>query len=178
MKVQDFMTAKVVSVSPDHSVWHAAKIMLRHGVSGLPVIDDEGKLCGILTEGDLMRRAELGNLHAHHKSHPEGRAEHAQRLAKGHAWCVHDAMTRPVHTVDSGTALGAAASQMDKYRVRRLPVVDAGKVVGVLSRHDVLKALASFNPPRDRPADKAVRLQVQTRLKTIPPFGIQICWLR
>ncbi|TIU56171.1 MAG: CBS domain-containing protein, partial [Mesorhizobium sp.] len=60
MRAKDVMTAKVVTVSPDHSVRHAARIMLDHRISGMPVVDDGGRVVGIVSEGDFLRRSELG----------------------------------------------------------------------------------------------------------------------
>lgn len=171
MRVKDFMTRQVVSVTPEHSVRHAAGIMLRHGVSGLPVVDDAGVLRGILTEGDLMRRSELGNdprvdVEADMEAVP--RAEDGHRAAKAHAWCVHDAMTKEVRSVSGETTIAEAARLMDEMKVRRLPVMEQGHLAGIVSRHDVLKAFAAINPRRSRVADHSILLQVQTRLASNP----------
>ena len=101
MKANDVMTVDVVSVSPDHSVRHAARIMLDHRISGLPVVDDDGRLVGIVTEGDLMRRSELGAqalkpIGRHFATSEDG----ARAYVKSHSWKVSDVMTSDPIVVD------------------------------------------------------------------------------
>ena len=100
MKVKDVMTTNVVSVSPDNSVKRVARIMLDKHVSGLPVVDDEGNLVGLISEGDLLRRSELG-LHiiaAHDQS--ASLEERASAYVKSHAWKVAEVHERK--TASSG----------------------------------------------------------------------------
>ena len=126
MKVKDVMAAKVVTVSPDNSVRRAAGIMLDKHVSGLPVVDDEGLLVGLISEGDLLRRCELG---LHIIAAPEQSAsleERASAYVKSHAWKVADVMSRNVVTVDEEADLSHVAKLMAENGVKRLPVCGTG----------------------------------------------------
>lgn len=142
MKVIDLMTHATFTVKADESVLAAIKLMLDHGISGLPVIDDQHKLVGILTEGDLLRRAEL----ATEKRRPWWRAtlmstgKLATEYVHTHAHRVRDVMTFPVHSVDFDASIESAVAMMEKFNVKRLPVVRGTTLVGILSRRDLLKA--------------------------------------
>ncbi|HVY50723.1 MAG TPA: CBS domain-containing protein, partial [Devosia sp.] len=110
MNVSDVMSHGVVSVMPGHSVRHAAQLMLEHHVSGLPVLDGEGRLIGILTEGDLLRRVEYGLTGANPHWIEAHSAEGAARdFIKSHGWRVSDVMTTPVVTVKEDTTLADVA---------------------------------------------------------------------
>jgi CBS-domain-containing membrane protein len=142
MKVLDLMTPKTVTVKSDDSVLSAIRLMLDNEVSGLPVVDESYKLVGMVTESDLLRRAELETekhqswWHALLASPGKLAAEYAQT----HAHRVRDVMTSPVHTVDFDTPIFVAVDIMEKFRIKRLPVVRGTTLVGILSRRDLLKA--------------------------------------
>lgn len=108
MLSKDIMSKKVLSLSPEHSISHAARMTLENRISGLPVCDNSGKLVGILSEGDLLRRAEgsaLGRGRVSDRPEPEA-------FIKGHSWRVGDVMTRDVVTVDEDVPLGRVAAIM------------------------------------------------------------------
>jgi CBS domain-containing protein len=151
------MTTKVVTVSPGNSIRHAAQMMLDHHVSGLPVVDDEGRLVGIVTEGDLLRRAELG-LQGIAASMP------AEDYIRSHGWDVGDVMTANVTAVDPSVAIDRVAAIMAEKRVKRLPVVDDGKLVGIVSRADLLRFIAVARSGSTIKGDDAIRRSVLARL--------------
>ncbi len=149
MQVKDVMTKSPVGVGSHATLWDAIKIMLARNVSGLPVIDETGGVVGVLSEGDLLRRVELGTTR-HEGSwfrnlfHPGGLAE-GYKLA--HARTVGDVMTANPVTIEPSAPLEQAVSLMEERRVKRLPVVESGKLVGILSRADFLRALAPMLAP-------------------------------
>ena len=143
MLVSDLMKNDVLSVAPDTTLADAARIMISRHVSGLPVVED-GKLAGVVTEGDLLRRAEIGT---DAKEHGWFRSfflpgSLANEFVRSHGRYVRDVMTPSVITVFPDTDLGDAAKIMFERHIKRLPVVDCGKLVGVISRTDLLTVLA------------------------------------
>lgn len=162
MLAKDLMTRRVVTVGPGHSIWHAAQIMLDRDVSGLPVVDDDGKLIGVLTEGDLLGRIELGvDTVAATASKEEQRIK---AFLKGHSWSVSDVMTTGLVTVDETTALSQVASLMHQHKIKRLPVVRGGKLVGIISRKDLLRAIAMPAVSGIAAGDEALQRCIFTRL--------------
>ena len=145
LRTGDVMTTKVISVAPDDSVLHAVRLMLQHKISGLPVIDAHGALVGIVTEGDLLRRAETGT----QKQHPRwiefmiGPGVLAEEYVRASARKISEIMSRNVRAIDEDTPVSEAVDLMEERRIKRLPVVRDGKVVGILSRANLLHALAS-----------------------------------
>lgn len=149
MNAADVMTANVVTVTPQTTVLELVNLLLSRNISGAPVVDDAGALVGIVTEGDLVRRAELGTERKHGGwlSFFTGTATMAQDYVRAHATKVSDIMSPGVVAVQPTTPLAEVADLMEERKVRRVPVVDAGKVVGIVSRANLLRAWAS------RPAD-------------------------
>ncbi|MQW86460.1 CBS domain-containing protein [Sinorhizobium saheli] len=161
MLARDAMNRKVLSISPDHSVSHAARTMLEAGISGLPVCDDQGRLIGILSEGDLLRRAELGLV----AWDGTGRAgAKPEAFIKGHSWRVGDVMTQPVVTVDEDVPLGRVAELMAAKRIKRIPVMRGEEMVGIITRRDVLRTIAASGPDVIAVGNEAVRRAVLSRL--------------
>lgn len=146
MKVSDVMTPDIVSVSPDASVVMAARLMLQKQISGVPVIDDGGNLVGIVSEGDFLRRAETGTHRRRQRCieffmSPGRLAEEYVRLSSRN---VRDVMTHEVHTAAPDTPLEEAVRLMERRNIKRVPVVDKGKVVGIVTRANLLHAVAGF----------------------------------
>jgi CBS domain-containing protein len=144
MLVEDLMTVDPVIVNPDTTLADAARIMLDRHLSGLPVVDESGDLVGVITEGDLLRRPELGT-----QGKPASwlmafvaPARMAEDYAHTHTRHVREAMTASVTTVTRGTELAVAAALMVRKHIKRLPVLSNGKLVGIISRSDLLGALA------------------------------------
>ncbi|NRP75674.1 Hypoxic response protein 1 [Ensifer psoraleae] len=161
MLARDIMNKKVLSISPDHSVSHAARTMLENRISGLPVCDDDGKLVGILSEGDLLRRAELGS--AAWPSAPRDKTE-PRAFTKTHSWRVGDVMTQPVVTVDEDVSIGRVGALMAANQIKRVPVMRAEEMVGIICRSDILRAIAAAVPDPIAGGDEAVRRAVLARL--------------
>jgi CBS domain-containing protein len=144
MKAADIMTPKVLSVGPDAPILEAMQLMLLNGVSGLPVIDQHGKLIGIVTEGDFLRRVETGT----EKKRPKwleffvGPGRLADEYVHTHGRRVAEVMTPDPFTIAEDTRLEEVVDSMERRRIKRVPVVREGRVVGIVSRADLLHALA------------------------------------
>lgn len=143
LTARDVMSAKLVSIAPDVNVQIAAKLMLKRKVSALLVLDTKKRLLGICSEGDLVHRTELG-------SRKKGSwwlnlvtrdRDMARDYARAFGRRVSDAMTRHVVSVDPKTPLSSIVSLMDQHKIKRVPVIEDGRVVGVVSRADLLTAL-------------------------------------
>ena len=162
MRVKDLMKSNVVTVTPDNSVKHAAQIMLARGISGLPVVDDRDVLVGIITEGDLLRRGEIGA--PNHHGGKGSAAERATAFVKNYSWKVADVMTRGVIAVEEETSVGRVAALMDDHHVKRIPVTREGRLVGIVSRVDLLRLMATAEPDDCAPGDTAIRRSFLSRL--------------
>ncbi|AAK65246.1 CBS domain-containing protein [Sinorhizobium meliloti] len=161
MLARDIMKKRVLSISPDHSVSHAARAMLENQISGLPVCDDRGRLVGMLSEGDLLRRAELGLVSRRDIAGVRAKPE---AFIKGHSWRVGDVMTQPVVTVDEDMPVGRVAELMAAKGIKRIPVMRAEEMVGIISRSDILRAVTASLPDVIANGDEAVRRAVLARL--------------
>lgn len=143
MIVADVMTRNVISVPPDATVEDAAKLMLDRHISGLFVVDKSGDLVGVVTEGDLLRRKELGT------EQERGwwlrllvsPARQATDFFHAHGRHVRDVMTEKVLAVPHDAVLEDVVTLMERHRIKRLPVTQDGRIVGVVSRADLLRAL-------------------------------------
>ena len=146
MKAQDVMSRPVFSITPTDSVARAIRIMLQNHVSGLPVIDALGRLRGMLTEGDLLRRVET----ATQRQRPRwiafftGPGRLADEYVHTHGRKVSEIMTPDPVTVTEATPLEEVVTMMEKRRIKRVPVMRDDKVVGIISRANLLYALASL----------------------------------
>jgi CBS domain-containing protein len=164
MIVADVMTRNVISVPPDATVEHAAKLMLQRGISGLIVVDAEGRLAGVVTEGDLLRRDELGT----ERHRPwwlrllVSPGRQAADFTRTHGRRVQDVMTSDVVTVPASAPLDEVVELMEQHRVKRVPVTQDGKVVGVVSRADLLRALvvSTRNDKPDGSDDRSIRAAI------------------
>src|SRR5215469_12577898 len=171
MKVADVMSRGVLSVGPQESVRKAAELMLRYGINGFPVLD-QGKLVGMVTQGDFLRRAETGT-DRHHSRLAEFFADSgrlADEYVRSHANTVADIMTRDVVTVAADATLSDAVDLMLRHHVKRLPVMGANGVIGMISRVDLLHAFLVATPkaaaaPLD---DAAISSQLKTELDRQP----------
>ncbi|WP_183940367.1 CBS domain-containing protein [Rhizobium paranaense] len=162
MLVRDVMKARIIKVSPDNSVKQAAELMLANHISGVPVIDDEGRLVGLITEGDLLRRSELGHrTMADESLSPE---EKARTYIKSNAWKVADVMSCNPVSVEEDTSLARVANLMEEHGIKRIPVMRAGAVVGIVSRADLLQAIIFAKPDETAPGDEAIRRSIMIRL--------------
>lgn len=164
MRAKDIMTASVVCVSVKDSVFDAAELLLGAGVSAAPVVNDKGNVVGIVSEADLIHRAEIET--APRKSWLsrllDSEAGAARDFVAAHARKVVDVMTREVVSASEDATLGELVQLIEKHGVKRIPIVRDGKLVGVVSRANLLEALLSREPegPLVRPADKDLRQAV------------------
>ncbi|HET8997122.1 MAG TPA: CBS domain-containing protein, partial [Acetobacteraceae bacterium] len=149
------------SVPPDATVEDAAKLMLQRAISGLMVVDAQGQLAGVVTEGDLLRRDELGT----QRHRPwwlrllVSPGRQAADFTRTHGRRVRDVMTQDVVTVAAGAPLEEVVELMEQHRIKRVPVTQDGRVTGVVSRADLLRALV-VSSRNDTPVsndDRSVR---------------------
>lgn len=143
MHAHDIMSTNVLAIAPDAGIQDIAKTLLDNGISGAPVIDGEGRLVGIVSEDDLVRRPELEterrrswwlSLLATHETK-------TQEYIKSHGRCATHVMSRKVITVDEDATLEQVASALQKNRISRVPVMRDGKVVGIIARSDLIHGL-------------------------------------
>lgn len=144
MQAKDVMTQKVVSVGPDDTILHAIRLMLQNKVSGLPVIDASGRLVGIVTEGDFLRRSETGTVHRPPRwiEILMGMGPLATEYVHSNGRKIGEVMTREVRTVTEDTSLEATVDLMERYHVKRVPVLRGEKLVGIVSRLNIVRAVA------------------------------------
>jgi CBS domain-containing protein len=143
MKAADIMTTRLVKVRPDATISQAIALMLEKRISGLPVVAADGTLAGVVTEGDFLRRSEVGTTR-HRPRWLElllGPGRLAEEFIKSHAKRVEDIMTRDVATVDVSAPIDAVVAVMEKHHVKRVPVLREGKLAGLISRANLLRAL-------------------------------------
>jgi CBS domain-containing protein len=147
MKASEIMTKRVISIEPEANIVQAIKLMLKNHLSGLPVIDRPDKLVGIITEGDFLHRREIGtelkrNAWLDAIFGPE---QSTHDYVRAHGIRVAELMTSPPITVDADTSLDKVVHLMEGRHIKRLPVLRKGKVVGIISRANLMRALASIH---------------------------------
>ncbi len=156
MQAKDVMTRDVVTVGPDTQVGEIAKLLLARRISAVPVVDASGVLRGIVSEGDLLRRAETGTERRRSwwlELLVENR-ELAHEYVKSHGLTAKDVMTAPVVTVGDDADLAEIAAVLERNRIKRVPVTHGGRLVGIVSRANLLQALAAAGTPKAKaPAD-------------------------
>jgi len=180
MRAADVMTATVITVDPDTSVQQLAVLLSDRGISGAPVVDSSGNMIGIVSEGDLLHRAELGT-----ETRDDRRRswwlEHyasglAQEYVKSHGRTVKDIMTRDVITVTADANLADVATLLESRRIKRVPVMRDGKIVGIISRANLVRALsatlmAAPSGPSGSDDDRTIRAQLLSELGRQPWAG-------
>jgi CBS-domain-containing membrane protein len=145
MNASDIMVRKVITTHPQASVSHVAKQLVDNDISALPVVDDAGRVVGIISEADLMRREELGL----EKTRPwwleamTPAVTLAEEFARSHGKRVEELMSNHVVTATEDTSLNEIASLLEKHHIKRVPILKDGKIVGVVSRSNLVQALAS-----------------------------------
>jgi CBS domain-containing protein len=173
MKVGEAMTRGVITVSTEDSLVAAMKLMRDHHFSGVPVVDGQSHVVGMLTEGDLMRRVELGT----ERRHPRwlefilGPRRLAQEYVDAHGRRVAEVMTTEVVTIESTTSLAQAVNLMEDRHIKRLPVLEHGRLVGILSRSDLLRAFLATSAEADAAqgtSDDAIRQHIDSEIDRQP----------
>ncbi len=169
MQAKDVMTREVATVRPETPLVEAATILVARHISGLPVLDESGQLVGILTEGDLLRRIELGTLPQRTRwlNLLRGPGLAAAEYVRTRTQHVEDVMTPSPASVAPEAPLEEVVALMERKRIKRVPVVDADKLVGVVSRSDLVRALVRAMPTRDgKPRDDAaIRADILAELE-------------
>jgi CBS domain-containing protein len=172
MQAKDIMTARVITVTEDASVSDVARLLVDNGISALPVVDAAGKLLGIVSEGDLMHRAEAGTglRRSWWLSLFTDASASAAQFVKEHSRRVSDIMTRNVITTGPETPVADIADLLESNRIKRVPVVADGKLVGIVSRANLIRALAGSPQPAEglRGKDVEIRHNIMARLKSEP----------
>jgi CBS domain-containing protein len=172
MKVSDVMTDRVISVHPSDRIADAVRLMLDNRISGLPVISEAGQLVGIVSEGDLLRRIETGT--TRHRARwleillSPGRL--ATEYVHTHGRRVDEVMTPDVITVTETSPLDTVVQLMERHGIKRLPVVRDGSVVGIVSRANLLHALAALRSA-DAPSfasDTVIRRRILDEIRREP----------
>jgi CBS domain-containing protein len=164
MQARDVMTRKVISVNDGDSILTAARLMLQNRISGLPVVDTGGNLVGVVTEGDFLRRGELGT----QRSRPAwlefllGAGRLAKEYVHTHGRKVGEIMTADPAFVGEDDSLETVVELMERRHIKRLPVLRDGRLVGMVSRANLVQAVVSLARDTRAPAgdDAAIRTEV------------------
>ncbi len=169
MKARDVMVAPVITASPHASIKSVAETLLKHRISAVPVVDEKGQVVGIIGEGDLLHRAEAGTerRHAWWLRAIIGPEALASEYVKTHAHTVADAMTRNVITASPETPLHEIAAKMERHTIKRVPIIENGQLVGIVSRANLVQLVASVGKDLDIPlTDTAIRNKLLASLRS------------
>ena len=146
MRAHQIMTRSVISISPEATVLEAANVLLQSHISGLPVLDAAGKLVGIVSEGDFLRRSEIGTQRKHGRwlKFLLGAGHAATDFVQENGRRISEVMTRDPLTITEDTPLEDIVTMMQRKGVKRLPVMRGERLVGIVSRANLLQAVASL----------------------------------
>lgn len=181
MKARDVMTTHLVSVQPDVSVKDIAKTLVQNGISAVPVVDKAGNVLGIVSEGDLLHRAEIRTVEPRSWWLTLFGADRdlAAAYVKSHSRRARDVMTPDVVTVSPDTSLSAIARLFEKHHIKRVPVLEHAKLVGIVSRANLVQAIALAGdgiPVEEN--DARLRREIMHNLKGQPwesrPYSVQV----
>src|SRR6201984_2728108 len=148
MRAVDVMTTDVITVDPDTTVRALATLLAERGISGAPVVAAGGRLVGVISEGGLLHRAEIGTARRHRVRRRSWWLDHfasdlARDYIKSHGRTVKDIMTRDVVTVTDDTDLDEVAAPLEAKRIKRVPVIREGKLMGIISRANIVRAVGA-----------------------------------
>ena len=178
MRAHQIMTRAVVTVTPDSTILEAADIMLKHHVSGLPVVDAAGKLVGIVSEGDFIRRSEIGTQRKRSRWLKFLMGTDATQYVREHGRKVSEVMTRDPLTIAEDATLEEIVNAMEANGIKRMPVMRDGKLVGIVSRANLLHAVASLarEIPDPTADDDHIRSRIIQALEKHDwsPFGLNV----
>lgn len=170
MRAMDVMTSQVITVDENATVQAVAKLMTEHGISAVPVVDKDTRVIGMVSEGDLLHRAETGT--EHRRSWWLEMMSSTDQLAgeyvKSHSGKMKDVMTRDVLSVTEETPVADIAVLLETNRIKRVPVLRDGKLVGIVSRANLVRALAmTITEAADGAAanDRSIREKLLAELK-------------
>ena len=180
MQASDIMTSKVISVQLDGRIEDAVRAMLDNHVSALPVVDADGTLKGLLSEGDLMRRVRGsdGPRRSWWLDLLGGSAtDPVKDFIQIRSQSIDDVMTQAVVSVEEDTPIADIARLLEKHRIKRVPVLRSGRVVGIVSRANLLRALSALpnqafkEPTQD---DRVLRVRIDEALKEVPGAAVNL----
>jgi len=174
MQAKDIMTPQVITVGPDATVREIAVLLAEKGISAVPVVD-HGEVVGIVSEGDLLHRQELGTDQHRRRSSWLRIAEDRDAMAafdvKAHGMCAREIMTRNLITISEDAPLSEIADTLEGNNVKRLLVMRQKKLVGIVSRANIVRALAARPEGANAPVssdDEEIRIKVIEVLKNTP----------
>jgi CBS domain-containing protein len=172
LTVRDVMASPVITVRRDTPLKDVARLLINHGVSGVPVVDERGAVLGVVSEGDfLVKEQGIGEIHHRRLARLFGESAEAQaQLGKVEARTAGEAMTAPAITVAPGSAIRDAAALMTRESVNRLPVVEDDRLVGIVTRADLLRAYLRT----DEELERVVRDDVVLRMLWLDPATFDI----
>ncbi len=173
MNAADVMTQPVISVTPETTIAEAARLLLQHRISGLPVVDPAGTVVGMITEGDLLRRIETGTErhHGHWLQFLIAPGRLAQEYSNANARKVGEVMSADVIAVTPEDPLEDVVRLMERRHIKRVPVIEAGRLVGIVSRANLVRALLDrlSKPPGDEmPGDAEIRERILAEIAKQP----------
>jgi CBS domain-containing protein len=178
MRAHQIMTRSVITIAPDATILEAARTMLQHHVSGLPVVDAAGKLLGIVSEGDFIRRGEIGTPRKRGRWLKVLLGDSAVDYVREHGRRVSDVMTSDPITVTEDATLEEIVDAMETNGVKRLPVMKDGRLVGLVSRANLMQAVASLarEIPDPTADDDHIRSRVIAAIdkNDWSPFGLNV----
>lgn len=184
MRALDIMTTSVITATPDMTIHEAARLFVDNRISGMPVVDGNGKVIGIVSQGDLLHRVENGTGHGKRRwwlefllSSPR---EQAARYVKEHGHVVGDVMCDQVISISEDMPLDQIADLMERRHLKRVPVLKDGALVGIVSRSNLIRALASAAPavhsvsPDDASLRDAIVLQMYGQRWGVSKRGVLV----
>jgi CBS domain-containing protein len=163
MRAKDVMTSPAITVTPETHCKDAAALLVRHRISALPVVDASGRLVGLVSEADLLPLETSPD--------PRSQATPLPARAMPLPHTVDEVMTPEVYTVDEDTDLGVVAQRMLEANVKRFPVMDGDQVVGVVSRHDLVRVIART----DREVEAGVQDLLTEEGMRLTSMGVRVC---
>ena len=169
MQARDVMTKDVLTVGPDTTVGDIAALLVSHRIGAVPVVSGDRKLIGIVSQTDLVHRSETGT-EKRRKWWLEAFADpdaKAREYVKSHGHKAQDVMTRLIVSVSEGASLAEVADVLDTHRIRQVPVVSDGRLAGMISRADLVRALAEISivAPAPRPDSGALQKAIWDQIK-------------
>jgi CBS domain-containing protein len=176
LQARDVMTDRVATVAPNAAVKEAAKLMMERRVSALPVVDGAQRVVGILCDGDLIRRTEIGTGRRRPSRMRALTQRGARECLKTRSARVRDVMSRPVISVRPTAPLREVARLLDKHRIKRVPVLEGRRLAGIVSRADLVRQLATMpaRPTARTPRDRALRRAVLEELRRSSSGGLNL----
>lgn len=169
MQAKDVMSRNIIYVDPDATVLHAARLMLQHHISGLPVIDKVGALVGILSEGDFLRRGETRTEHRRSRwlEFLMGPGKIASEYTHSHGSKVSEVMTSDVCTASESASLEEIVELMERHRIKRVPITRDKKMIGIITRSNLMHAMVSLarSVPKSAKDDVTIREKLLSEMR-------------